>query len=174
MPHIRTSLSAFTLPCAHFTWCPPTLVLKNSSISVHLLYETWFIHLHHIPPSFLPFLGWKILVYLTGSSMEAGFSLWLSFLPFSVYFSFCYVLFETGGGFKQCQHDVSLLCSPFLCWHSACCLSTCTSEHWDGVYGAVYSDLGISFPRSRTEFGAHHRRQSKDCFLYAGFHICLC
>ena len=157
MPHIRTSLSAFTFPCAHFTWCPPILALEDSSNSVHILRATSFIHVHHILPSIFPLLGWNP-VYLTGSSMEAGFSLWLSFLPFSVYFSFYCVLFETGGGFKQCEHDVSLLCSLFLCWHSACCLSTCTSEHWDAVYSTVYSDLGISFLRSKTEFRAHHCR----------------
>lgn len=137
VPHIRTSLSAFTLPCAYFTWCPPALALEDSLISTHLLHATCFTHLRHIPPAVFPFLGWKVLVYLTGSSVEAFFSLWLSFLPFSVYFSFYCVLFETGGGFKQRQHDVSLLCSLFLCWHSACCLSTCTSEHWDGVYSTI-------------------------------------
>lgn len=144
MSHIRTSLSAFTLPCANFTWYPPTLASEDSLIAVQLLHTTSLMLLRHIPPSIFPLLGWKTLVYLTSSSVEAGFffSLWLSFLPFSVYFSFCYVLFETGGGFKQCQHDVPLLCSLFLCWHSASCLSTCTAEHWNGVIALSILTLG--------------------------------
>lgn len=69
--------------------------------------------------------------------------------------------------FKHQQHDASVLCSLFLCWHLACCLSACTSQHWDGHYS---SDLGISFPIGKFEFKAHYFRQSKDCFPYVEFY----
>lgn len=87
VPHIRTSLSAFTLPCAHFTWCPPTLALEDSSISAHLLHATCFIHLCHIPPAIFPFLGWKVL------SLFNWFLCGSIFFPLTVLFALLCIFF---------------------------------------------------------------------------------
>lgn len=100
--------------------------------------------------------------------------LWLSFLSFSAYFSFYYVLFETGEWILTvaARCDFALLSVPLLA-------SGLLSGYlhlwalWDGLYSTVYSDLGFSFPGSKPACGAHPRRQSKDSFPCVGFYICL-
>lgn len=118
--------------------------------------DDWMISVH-ISPSNFPFLAWKSLglfnLFLYGRwffSFDSPFcpSLYI-FLSTMVFFFFC-----DGGGFRHCQHYVSLLCSLFLCWHSACSLSTCISEHWDGVIAHSILTLGPSFQGARLSLGA--------------------
>lgn len=133
---------------------------KNSSVVVShspCLLLPWHVHIWHDVLQLLNwkihwflfiflsqiFLSWpeKILVYLTCSSTDGVF-LFLPFCPSLFVWVFFFFSFCDGAGFRHCQHDVSLLCSLFLCWHSACCLSSCISEHWDGVITQSILTLG--------------------------------
>lgn len=139
---------------------PPCLLLLCRVLIWHDVLQLLNWKIHWFLFIFLPliFLSWpeKVLVYLTCSSMEGGFfTLIVLFALLCIFFFLLWFFFLCdGGGFRHCQHYVSLLCSLFLCWHSACSLSTCISEHWDGVIAHSILTLGPSFQGARLSLGA--------------------
>lgn len=135
-------------------------------------------------PSIFPFLGWKVSL-LNGSFCRARcvdvvvvvcffVFLWLSFLSFSAYFSFYYVLFETGEWILTvaARCAFALLSVPLLASGSLSGYLHLWAL-WDGLHSTVSSDLGFSFPGRKPVCGAHPCRQSKDSFPRVGFYICL-